>query len=106
MSALIVGGVSDHIHVLLSIPATLTIAKSIELLKGNSSKWIHDSFKEHWRFEWQEGYGAFSISISGVEDTRKYIQMQAEHHRKVTFKQELQAFLEKHGMTYVDQEID
>jgi hypothetical protein len=76
MRALVVGGVGDHVHVLLSIPSTLSVAKAIQLLKGNSSKWVHDTFKEHWDFEWQEGYGAFSIGISGVEDTTKHIQGQ------------------------------
>ena len=71
MKALMVGGADDHVHVLLSIPSTLSVAKSMQLLKGNSSKWIHDTFKEHWDFEWQEGYGAFSIGISGVEETTK-----------------------------------
>ena len=69
MKALIVGGTEDHVHALLSIPSTLSVSKCIQLLKGNSSKWIHDTFKEHWDFEWQEGYGAFSIGIAGVEDT-------------------------------------
>ena len=106
MKALAVGGVEDHVLVLLSIPSTLSVAKSIQLLKGNSSKWIHDTFKEHWDFEWQEGYGAFSIGISGVEDTTKYIQNQAEHHRKMTFKEEIEAFLKKHGMEYVEQDLE
>ncbi len=106
MEALIVGGVEDHVHVLLSIPSTMSVAKSVQLLKGNSSKWIHDTFKEHRDFEWQEGYGAFSIGISGVEDTMKYIQCQAEHHRKTTFKQELEVFLRKHGMEYVERDLD
>ena len=66
IKALIVGGVEDHVHVLLSIPSMLSLAKSIQLLKGNSSKWIHDTFKEHQSFAWQEGYGAFSIGVSGV----------------------------------------
>ena len=104
--ALVVGGVEDHVHVLLSIPSTLSIAKSIQLLKGNSSEWIHDTFKEHWGFEWQEGYGAFSIGISGVEDTTKYIQKQAEHHRKMTFKEEVETFLKKHGMEYVEEDLE
>ena len=95
MKALVVGGGEDHVHALLSIPSTLSVAKSIQLLKGNSSKWIHDTFKEHWDFEWQEGYGAFSIGISGVEDTTKYIQGQAKHHRKMTFKEEVESFLKK-----------
>ena len=87
-------------------PSTLSVAKSVQLLKGNSSKWIHDTFKEHWGFEWQEGYGAFSIGVSGVEDTTKYIQNQAEHHRKMTFKEELEVFLKKHGMEYVEQDLE
>jgi putative transposase len=74
MRALIVGGVEDHVHLLLSIPSTLSVSKCIQLLKGNSSKWIHETFKEHWGFEWQEGYGAFSIGTSGVQDTTNYIQ--------------------------------
>ena len=106
MKALVVGGVEDHVHVLLSIPSTLSVAKSIQLLKGNSSKWIHDTFKDHWDFEWQEGYGAFSIGISGVEDTTDYIQNQAEHHRKMTFKEEVAMFLKKHGMEYVEQDLE
>ncbi len=64
MKALVIGGVEDHVHLLLSIPSTLSVAKSIQLLKGNSSKWIHDTFKEHGDFGWQEGYGAFSSSKS------------------------------------------
>ena len=106
MKALVVGGVEDHVHVLLSIPSTLSVAKSIQLLKGNSSKWIHDTFKEYWDFEWQEGYGAFSIGISGIEDTTQYIQNQAEHHRKLTFKDEIEAFLKTHGMEYVEQDLE
>ncbi len=64
-----VGGVEDPVHVLLSIPATLSVSKCVQLLEGNSSKWMHDTFREHWSFEWQEGYGAFSIGISGVDVT-------------------------------------
>jgi REP element-mobilizing transposase RayT len=106
IKALVIGGVEDHMHVLLSIPSTLSVAKSIQLLKGNSSKWIHDTFKDRWDFDWQEGYGAFSIGISGVEDTTKYIQNQAIHHRKTTFKEELETFLKKHGMEYVEQDLE
>ncbi len=101
IKTLVVGGVEDHVHLLLSIPSTLSVAKSIQLLKGNSSKWVNDTFKEHPGFGWQEGYGAFSIAISGVEDTTKYIQNQVEHHRKTTFKEELEMFLNKHGMEYM-----
>lgn len=100
MKALMIGGVEDHVHVLLSLPSTLSVAKAVQLIKGNSSKWIHETFPEHQSFEWQEGYGAFSIGISGVDDTVKYIQNQAEHHRKMGFKEEVAVFLKKHGMEY------
>ena len=104
--ALLVGGVEDHVHILLSLPSTLSVAKSIQLLKGNSSKWVHDTFRQHSDFEWQEGYGAFSIGISGVDDTMKYIQTQPEHHQKMTFREEVEVFLKKHGMEYEQKMLD
>ncbi len=106
MKALKVGGVEDHVHILLSLPSTLAIAKAVQLLKGNSSKWIHETFPKLKTFEWQEGYGAFSIGVSGVEDTIKYIENQAEHHRKKSFKDELKAFLKKHELEYEEWMLD
>ena len=78
----------------------------MQLLKGNSSKWIHEAFPKMRSFEWQEGYGAFSIGVSGVEDTMKYIEGQREHHRTLTFREELEVFLKKHGMEYVNRDLD
>ncbi len=98
MTAVAIGGVEDHIHVLLSIPSTVSIAKAMQLLKGASSKWIHDEFPQHNDFAWQEGYGAFSIGKSQVESTKQYITNQAQHHRTRTFQEEFLAFLEKHDM--------
>src|SRR5438874_1092291 len=95
MKALSIGGVDDHVHALLSIPSTLSIAKAVQLIKGNSSKWVHETFPNQRLFEWQEDYGAFSIAVSGVEDTIRYIQSQREHHRVHSFKEELIAFLDK-----------
>lgn len=106
MKALVIGGVEDHMHVLLSLPSTLSVAKSIQLLKGNSSKWIHETFPQHADFEWQEGYGAFSIGVSGIDDTTKYIQGQAEHHRKTTFREEIEVFLKKHHMEFVERDLE
>jgi REP element-mobilizing transposase RayT len=100
MKALCVGGVEDHIHILLSLPSTLSISKAVQLIKGNSSKWIHETFPAQHDFAWQEGYGAFGIGISGVDATIKYIQSQPEHHRTRTFKEELVAFLKKHSVEY------
>jgi REP element-mobilizing transposase RayT len=100
MTPIKVGGVEDHVHILLSVPSSISIAKAVQLIKGNSSKWIHDEFPKLSGFEWQKGYGAFSIGISGVEDTIAYITNQAEHHRKTTFNTEFKAFLKRHGIKY------
>ena len=96
---LAVGGVADHVHVLLSLPATLSVSKAMQLLKGNASKWLRETFPElrQQGFAWQEGFGAFSIGVSGVKDTIHYIQTQEEHHRKKGFREELEVFLKKHG---------
>jgi REP element-mobilizing transposase RayT len=106
MKALIVGGVEDHVHLLVSLPAVLSVAKAVQLLKGNSSKWIHETFPERWAFAWQEGYGAFSIGASGVDDTITYIRNQAVHHRRRTFKEELVLFLKKHGLQWEERMLD
>ena len=105
MKALAIGGVEDHAHVLISLPSTLAIAKAIQLLKGNSSKWVHDTFRECWDFEWQEGYGAFSVGISGVPETIQYIEAQAEHYRKRSFQEEFVAILKKHEMEYDEKRL-
>ena len=97
MKALAIGGAADHVHIVLSLPATLSVAKMVQLLKGNSSKWIHETFSEMRSFEWQEGYGAFSIGVSAIDATVAYIRNQTEHHRKRTFRQEFEAMLRKHG---------
>ena len=106
MKALAVGGITDHVHILLSLPATLSIAKAIQLLKGNSSKWIHETFPKMSHFAWQEGYGAFSVGISGVEATVTYIRGQAQHHRTRSFRQELIAMLRRHGFDYDESMLD
>jgi putative transposase len=100
MKALAVGGVEDHVHLLLSLPSTMTISMAMQLVKGGSSKWVHDTFRDKRDFAWQEGYGAFSIGISQVDDTKRYIENQAEHHRVKTYEEEFIAFLERHGIEY------
>jgi len=100
MKAIAIGGALDHMHILLSLASTMSIAKAIQLIKGNSSKWIHETFPDLRRFEWQEGYGAFSIGVSQMDATVKYIENQTEHHRRKTFQEEFIQFLEKHGIDY------
>ena len=100
MKALSIGGVEDHVHALLSLPSTMHISKALQLIKGGASKWVHDTFAELSDFGWQEGYGAFSIGISQVEDTVAYIDHQAEHHRRHSYQEEFLAILEKHHIDY------
>ena len=66
MKALAVAGTDNHVHVLVSLPGTLSIAKAAQLFKGGSSKWIRDTYPTHQNFAWQKGYGAFSIGVAGV----------------------------------------
>ena len=106
MKALAVGGVADHVHVLLSLPATLSTAKALQLLKGNSSKWLHETYPTLRGVGWQEGYGAFSIGISGVADTIRYIADQEEHHRTRTFREEFESFLIKHHLPFEPRMLD
>ena len=100
MTALCVGGVEDHIHILLELPPTLAVSKAMQLLKGGSSKWIHDTFPELASFGWQDGYGAFTVSQSALKDTIHYIQSQREHHQRKSFKDEYLAFLHKHDIAF------
>ena len=96
--ALIVGGTENHVHILLSLPATMAVAKAVQLMKGASSRWLNESHARH--FEWQQGYGAFTVSVSQKGQTIAYIQAQAEHHRKRSFEEEFIAFLKRHDVEY------
>ena len=78
----------------------MSFAKAVQLLKGGSSKWVHDTFASHRKFAWQEGYGAFSVSASNVPAVVRHIQNQGSYHKKMNFQQEFIAMLEKHGVEY------
>ena len=96
--AVAIGGTQNHVHILLSLPATMPLAKALQLLKGGSSKWLNESGDG--RFAWQEGYGAFTVGISQLTHTIAYINTQAEHHRKRSFEEEFLVFLKKHRIEY------
>lgn len=106
MKALAVGGAADHVHILISLPGTMSVAKAIQLLKGNSSKWIHETFPRLTVFAWQRGYGAFSIGVSGVDAPRAYLRNQPEHHRQRTFREEFVLMLRKHGWEFHERMLD
>jgi putative transposase len=100
MHAIQIGGVEDHVHVLLGAGATLAPSKMAQLIKGGSSSWIHTTFPTMRGFAWQDGYGAFSVSKSSVPEVVSYIQNQREHHKTRTFQQEYLAMLKKHEIDY------
>jgi REP element-mobilizing transposase RayT len=95
-----VGGTADHVHLALRLPRTLTIAKLVEAVKANSSKWIktHDASLQN--FAWQRGYGAFSVSKTHLQPLIQYIENQEEHHRALSFQDEYRSLLEKLGIDF------
>jgi len=97
--ALEVGGTQDHVHMLVSLAATHTIATVLKGVKSSSSQWVHQDIGSR-RFDWQDGYGAFSVSRSQVETIRKYIRNQAEHHRHLTFQEEYVKMLSEEGIEF------
>ena len=91
------GGTANHAHLLIALPATIPLAKAIQVLKANSSRWLG----EHgFDFAWQDGYGAFSVSASNLAAVKDYIERQAEHHAKHSFEDEFVSLLRKSGVTY------
>ncbi len=100
MKAVEIGGMPDHVHILLSIPSTLSISKALQLIKGGASKWVNETFPQQGMFRWQIKYGAFSVSESQVDKIVHYIRNQEEHHRKMTFQEEFLALLERHRIEY------
>ena len=93
ITALQVGGVEDHIHVLVTAPPTIAPFQIAKYLKGDSSKWIHEEFPALKSFGWQDGYGAFTVSKSNIPEVISYIESQRAHHRKKTFQEEYLEFL-------------
>jgi len=94
----------DHAHVLVDLPTSLPIDELVKLLKGSSSHWIDQNRLIPGKFSWARGYGAFSVSHSGVEQVARYIARQEEHHRKRTFSEELELLVKKHGLVWRDEE--
>jgi putative transposase len=99
IKAVSIGGVMDHVHMLLLVPASIPVAKAVQLVKGGSSKWLNENSSLK-NFAWQEGYGAFSISASQVSEVVAYIAGQEEHHRIKTFQEEYPSFLKEYQVEY------
>jgi REP element-mobilizing transposase RayT len=99
------GGVADHRHLLLELKPAMSVSDAMRLLKTNSSRWLRENFPEGSDFSWQEGYAAFSVSMSAAEEVVAYIDRQESHHRRMTFEEELKALLDRHKVAYDAQHV-
>ena len=95
-----IGGHRDHIHILCVLSRKVTLMKFIEEVKTHSSKWMKTKGEKYQKFYWQKGYGSFSVNPTEINIVEKYIENQAEHHKKKTFQEEYLAFLKKYNIEY------
>ncbi len=93
------GGMPDHVHLLTSLGRAVAVADAVRLIKSNSSKWIHEDLAMP-TFRWQEGYGAFSVSHSNIEQVKTYIAHQRLHHHRATFQEEYRDILRRHDIEW------
>jgi REP element-mobilizing transposase RayT len=100
-----VGGVADHVHLLVSLKSTHCISDFMRELKKNSSRWVRETIGVA-SFHWQDGYAAFTVSASSRSAVRKYIAGQEEHHQVKTFREELVSFLKKSGVDFDEGFLD
>ncbi len=98
--AIIMNSVPDHVHILFNLHRTKALADVVMETKRGTSKWIKTKGNQFTLFQWQNGYGAFSISQSAVDDVLAYIRNQAEHHRKVSFQDEFRTFLKRYEIEF------
>ena len=100
-----IGGMPDHVHLLVRGKPTNDIAGFLQKIKSSSSGWVHRTFSEHRNFQWQEGYGAFSVSYSQCQRVSSYIRNQERHHRSRDFKSEFIGLLNAHQCEYDERYI-
>ena len=99
------GGIEDHIHLLVKIHPSFAIADTVRHLKANSSRWIDEQRKVNCRFEWQRGYGAFSVSQSMSKAVKRYISNQREHHQRQPFRDKYLELLRRHEIEFDEQYV-
>ena len=97
-----IGGTSDHIHILCTLPKTMSPADLAEEIKKSSSKWLKTKGEHYSNFYWQDGYGGFSVSKFGINEVKEYIMNQKKHHEKVSFMDEYKDLLKAHGIPFED----
>ena len=95
-----IGGMADHVHIVTTLPRTLSQAQMVEQMKKASSKWIKTIDSRYRGFFWQRGYGAFSVSPSQLDAVMEYVNEQGAHHRSRTFQEEYRDLLHRHGLDF------
>jgi putative transposase len=100
MNPIAIGGTANHVHVLVFMPSVMSLSKGIQLLKANSSRWVHEEFPRKSYFSWQVGYSGFSVSPKQIQNVSNYINNQEEHHRIRTFEEEYLSFLRDSGIEF------
>ena len=95
-----IGGVADHIHILAGCSPKMAVADWERDIKANSARWMNELPDRKSRFEWQKGYGAFTVSASQMEVVQKYIQGQPEHHQRHSFRDEFLELLKRHNIEF------
>jgi putative transposase len=92
-----IGGIEDHLHMLIELPPTIAVAKAVLTVKSNSSKWMNGM---HRAFAWQKGYAAFSVSASNIQTVERYVNNQEAHHQKISYEDEIILLLKRHGVAF------
>jgi REP element-mobilizing transposase RayT len=100
VSLIAIGGTPDHVHLLIRLPANLSVADCLRLLKTKSSRWIKEKWNNRKLFARQGGYGAFSVSQSNSNAVARYICDQAQHHFRISFQNEFLELLKRHGVEF------
>lgn len=95
-----IGGVEDHLHLLVNLSPSKAVSDVLRDIKANSAKWVNEEHLTPGKFEWQKGYGAFTVSYSNIETVQVYIRNQQEHHRSRSFCDEYIEFLKRHGIEF------
>jgi putative transposase len=95
-----IGGMPDHLHLVVRLKADTSVSEIVRLVKANSSKWANERPENAGRFGWQRGYGVFTVSPSQSRSVAEYVRMQEEHHRRRSFQEEYVDFLRRHEITF------
>ncbi len=100
-----IGGIEDHVHLVMKLRTDIALSEIVRTVKSNSSKWLNERQDATELFAWQRGYGAFTVSASKLPALLQYVQNQKDHHKKMSFKEEYEAFLARNNIAYENDQL-